>query len=186
MNIPEVQKQLLGYVSASYPNMQIDIIESEGKTHIYFTDEKFKDLYPRQRYHYLSHLIPSDFYNSFLSHTIWYELAPHEKPEELDYHNDETINSIKDLILKILKEKTHFIQQLDHQFTIGAVCHGDYRHAKLLLEKSKFTEPEQFDIFHVLMSEGGYCDCEILYNVFKDSQYARQYWLKRSQQQDDK
>jgi hypothetical protein len=39
-----------------------------------------------------------------------------------------------------------------------------------------FYESEYFDVFSVLMSKGGYCDCEILYNVADGSEFARRYW----------
>jgi len=45
--------------------------------------------------------------------------------------------------------------------------------SKQILDAFHFSEQEQFDIFHVLMHEGGFCDCEILYNVFRDSEYAQ-------------
>ena len=33
-----------------------------------------------------------------------------------------------------------------------------------------------FDIFHVLMAQGGFCDCEILYNVAPESRLRQQHW----------
>ena len=44
-----------------------------------------------------------------------------------------------------------------------------------------FKEDELFDIFHVLISLGGYCDCEILYNAAGDSRLKREYWTARSE-----
>ena len=50
-----------------------------------------------------------------------------------------------------------------------ALCWGDYRHSKPILLRCGFSEAELFDVFHVFMSLGGYCDCEILYNVAETS-----------------
>jgi len=182
MTTEELKKHLLDYIKPSYPNIHIDVIDKEDSTrHIYFTEEKFKLLYPQQRFHYLIHKIPNDFYDNYISGTTWYELAPGEEPGNLDYHDSATIESIKEMILEILKNKTCFVKDLDNLFlTNQAVCHGDFRHSKKLLTDFEFTEKEQFDIFHVLMSEGGYCDCEILYNAFKDSGYANKYWSERN------
>jgi hypothetical protein len=60
-------------------------------------------------------------------------------------------------------------------------CHGDYRHAKSLLADSGFRESEYFDVFHVLMAQGGFCDCEILYNVAETSRLKSTYWEKREE-----
>ena len=59
-------------------------------------------------------------------------------------------------------------------------CHGDFRHAKECLLKTGFKEDEFFDVFHVLMDAGAYCDCEILYNVNRDNRFAKSYWQRRA------
>jgi hypothetical protein len=70
---------------------------------------------------------------------------------------------------------------LDNLLLTEAVkCQSDFSHSKKILTKLNFDEEEQFDIFHVLMSHGGYCDCEILYNAFKQSGYTQAYWARRS------
>lgn len=151
---------------------------------LFFTDDKFKVLYPRQRYHYLTHLliIPSDFFENNLQDTEWFELAPNESPDDLDYHDEETIKEIKDTILSILSDKAHFVSQLDKEFmTQSAKCFGDFRHSKKLLNGLGFSDEEQFDVFHVLMNEGGFCDCKILYNVFRESEYSKKYWRDRGE-----
>lgn len=35
--------------------------------------------------------------------------------------------------------------------------------------------------FHVFMSMGGYCDCEILFNVAESSRLKAEYWLARTE-----
>ena len=43
-----------------------------------------------------------------------------------------------------------------------------------------FTQDELFDVFHVLMDKGGYCDCEILYNAAEESRLKAEYWRARA------
>jgi len=178
MTTAELEQKLYELIQPSYPNIDIKIVEAgDNIRHLYFTEEKFKDLYPKQRYHYLIHLIPSDFLELNLKNTYWFELAPDENPDDLDYHDDETIESIKDDVLSVLF-KVGFVTELDKEFMSGAAkCLGDFRHSKKILVDLGFVDKEeQFDIFHVLMNEGGYCDCEILYNVFRESEYSKKYW----------
>ena len=182
MTTSELEQALYEFIQPSYPEIDIKvIIDDKGIPNIYFTEEKFKELYPKQRYHYLIHKIPEDFFELYLKKSFWFELAPGESPEDLYYHDDETIESIKEPIISILQKKIPFVMQLDKEFTSGAAqCFGDFRHSKKLLAELGYAgKEEQFDIFHVLMNEGGYCDCEILFNVFSDSEYAKQYWSTR-------
>ena len=184
MTSEELKCRLLEYIRPVYPGIEIEVLDQqEGWRQIFFTEEKFRVLYPLQRYHNLINQIPHDFYEQHLTQTTWYELAPGENPNELKYQDSETTESIKEIILDIIKNKTCFIQELDSEFLKDdVVCHGDFRYAKEILNRLNFTEEEQFDIFHVLMNEGGYCDCEILYNVFHESEYAKKYWKNRCQE----
>ena len=181
MTTEKLQEKLYEFVRPSYPDIKINVVDTaENVRQLYFTDEKFEVLYPKQRYHYLTHLIPSDFYDQNLQETEWFELAPNENPDELDYHDQETIDEIKDIILSLLKDRSDFVSLLDEAFiSEKAKCLGDFRHSKNILTDLKFSEQDQFDIFHVLMNEGGYCDCEILYNVFRESEYSKKYWADK-------
>ena len=76
----------------------------------------------------------------------------------------------------------HFVLRLDKEFMSQSVkCFGDFRHSKKILTDSGFSDNEQFDVFHVLMSEGGFCDCELLYNVFRESEYSKKYWSDKKE-----
>jgi len=181
MTTKELQEKLYEFIKPTYPDIKIKVEDStENVRQLYFTEDKFEVLYPKQRYHYLTHLIPSDFFEQYLQDTEWFELAPNENPDELDYHDQETIDEIKEAIISILKNTVGFISLLDKELTSQTVkCYGDFRHSKRILTDLKFSVEDQFDIFHVLMNEGGYCDCEILYNVFRESEYSKKYWLHR-------
>ena len=112
MTTAELTNRLLEFIHPAYPNIEIAVIDQpNGERQIFFTEEKFRVLYPLQRYHYLSHQIPHDFYNQYLTQTTWYELAPDENPDELDFLDPETTESIKEVILDIVKNKTSFINE---------------------------------------------------------------------------
>src|SRR5262245_48736724 len=63
-------------------------------------------------------------------------------------------------------------------------CRGDFRIARSVLVESGFSEEEHFDVLHVLMAQGGYCDCEILYNAAPESRLRARYWSARAQRHD--
>jgi len=180
MTSDELQQKLYEFIRQAYPDINIQIGETDdGRRSIHFVSEKFKELFPRQRYHYLAHLIPAEFHEQYLAQTVWFELAPGEVPADLDYHHEETIEEIKDIIFKVL-DAIDFAAKLNASLMPEAArCEGDFRHSKKILSDLHFSDEEQFDVFHVLMSEGGYCYCEILYNIFRDSEFAKKYWNLR-------
>jgi hypothetical protein len=181
MSPTELQEQLYAFLRPAYPDMDIQVLDTpDNVRQLYFTDARFKTLYPKQRYHLVSQLIPDDFFEQHLLMAECHELAPGETPEDLHYPDDDTIEAMAASTLDALKEKTGFATLLDHAFTQNNVqCQGDFRQAKALLTQLQFTEAEQLNILHVLMHEGGYCDCEILYNVFPETAHSKKYWLNR-------
>ncbi|MEP7229937.1 MAG: DUF2695 domain-containing protein [Ginsengibacter sp.] len=181
MTTVKLQEKLYEFIKPKYPDILIKVEDTtDNIRQLYFTDDNFKLLYPKQRYHYLVHSIPKDFYDQNLQNATWFELAPGENPNELEYHDEETIIDIKDSILSILKDKVDFFKILDKEFDFQKVkCFGDFRNSKKILKDIGFSDEDKFDIFHVLMNEGAYCDCEILFNVFKESEYSKKYWRNR-------
>lgn len=123
-----------------------------------------------------------------LASTVWYEMAPGESPQDLRWPDDELIEQIEPDVMLVL-EKSGFLRALDLAFcprlpfTRPAQCHGDYRVSRALLAKHGFSPDEHFDIFHVLMARGGYCDCEILYNAAEESRLKARYRRARAKGQ---
>jgi len=153
---------------------------------LFFIDERFRGLYPRQRYHYIVHLIPKHYCDSTLADTQWFELTPDERPEGIeDDPDEELIASITPGVMEALRKK-RFFAALDEVFlpksgtTQPQTCSGDFRHAKHALQLCGFKESDWFDVFHVLMRQGAFCDCEILYNSAIDSRLKAQYWRRMS------
>ena len=169
----QIQHDLNEFLSTSYPEIQVRVEPfwlDPSRTALFFVEQKFSLIYPQQRFHYLTHLIPFEYQEKYLENTVWFELAPGENPEELEYPDDELIASIMPDVMQCL-QKTRFFETLDdHIYPPDAAhprqaCYGDYRVSKSILPSKGFNEDEYFDIFHVLMAQGGFCDCEILYNV---------------------
>jgi hypothetical protein len=181
MTPQQIQEALATFIHPSYPHMEIRVepwADDPSRLAIYFLETKFALLYPQQRWHYLHHLIPAEFQDRYLSSSLWFELAPGESPGDLVYSDEELVADITEPIMTILNN-TSFFRTLDEAFTRPenpAVCWGDFRVAKSILPTKGFFESEYFDVFSVLMAQGGYCDCEILYNVADGSEFARCYW----------
>ena len=184
MTPQQIQEALATFIHPSYPDMEIRVeplADDPSRLAVHFLETKFALLYPQQRWHYLHHLIPAEFQDRYLSSSVWFELAPGESPSDLMYSDEEVVAAITEPIITILN-KTSFFTTLDEAFTRPenpAVCWGDFRVAKSILPTKGFFESEYFDVFSVLMAQGGYCDCEILYNVAHSSEFARRYWANR-------
>jgi Protein of unknown function (DUF2695) len=184
MTPQQIQEALASFIHPSYPEMEIRVeawADDPSRLAIYFRETKFALLYPQQRWHYLHHLIPAEFQDRYLSSSVWFELAPGELPSDLVYSDEELVANIMEPIMGILNTTSFFVA-LDEVFTRPenpAVCWGDFRVAKSLLPTKGFFESEYFDVFSVLMAQGAYCDCEILYNVAEGSEFARLYWANR-------
>jgi hypothetical protein len=62
-------------------------------------------------------------------------------------------------------------------------CRGDFQQAKRALQVCGFSESEFSDVFHVLMEQGAFCDCEILYNFSDESRLKARYWQNKHRTQ---
>jgi len=187
--LAQIESDVRGFVRASYPDM---VVRAEywtpdpSRIALFFIDERFAELYQRQRYHYLVHLIPKNYYDSVLADTVWFELSPGQRTEDIEEDPDEEfIASITPDVLGCLQTRG-FFTQLDDVFcpasdiTSGQVCSGDFRHAKRTLQNCGFEASDWSDVFHVLMGQGAFCDCEILYNVATESRLKSHYWRRRA------
>ena len=75
----QIETDLKRILADSYPDIDIRVeawSEDRNRNAVYFTEEKFVHLYPMQRYHYLAHLIPDDYFAAHLENAVWFELAP--------------------------------------------------------------------------------------------------------------
>ena len=190
MNLQQLESDIRDFVRRGYPDMDVRVepwTADPRRPAVYFTEAQFASLYPAQRYHYLRHLIPQDYYERHLADTEWFELAPGENPDDLEYPDSELIADITPDVMRCLVGARIF-EALDDVLCPADVsrarreCHGDYRHARTVLLALGFREDELFDVFHVLMARGGYCDCEILYNAVEASRLKAEYWRARAEE----
>jgi hypothetical protein len=191
MNAEELATATKAFLVDDYPDISVQVLDadsSRSRRRVSFRSAKFTDLYPLQRYHYIVHHFPADFYREHLSDTEWYELAPGESEQDLVYPDEQLIRDITDDVTRCLVG-SGFFRRLDDSMCPADdsqtphPCHGDFRHAKAALAASGFNPEEYFDVLHVLMAEGGYCDCEILYNTAPDNRLKARYWSKRAKHQ---
>lgn len=95
------------------------------------------------------------------------------------------IESITPDVLRSLQERG-FFAELDHVFcpqksmTAAQVWSGDFRQAKRTLQHCGFEKSDWPDVFHLLMGQGAFCDCEILYNAATESRLKSHYWQRRA------
>jgi hypothetical protein len=189
MNPAQLKSELLRLTRGAYPDIDIDVQPSADdptRLAIYFIEPTFSVLYLAQRYHHLGHLIPQEFFDEHLSNTSWFELAPGEKAEELRYPDEELIQEITPYVMKALLG-AGVIEALDDLMCPAnpsvrrSACFRDYRHSREVLLARGFKEDELFDVFHVLMARGGFCDCEVLYNAADSSRLKAEYWRARAE-----
>ena len=80
--------------------------------------------------------------------------------------------------------RSQFFEKLDDLLSPteggSGSCHGDYRLSEDILRSGGYDSEELRDIFDVLRSQGGCCDCEILYNVTETSRLKEKYWRSRA------
>ena len=102
--------------------------------------------------------------------------------------DDDLISSIAPDVMKCLGRCDYF-EKLDgllspEDNSIPAQgCVGTYKHSESILVATGFERAELDDIFAVLKSKGGFCDCEVLYNVAETSRLKANYWRGRAEGQ---
>ena len=98
---------------------------------------------------------------------------------------DDLITSITPDVMKCL-DRSRFFSTLDdllcpNEASLARkVCGEDYKLSESVLRTAGFDSEEMADIFDVLRSKGGCCDCEILYNVAESSRLKSQYWNRQA------
>ena len=187
--LARIASEITGFVRGSYPEMTVRAENWEqdpSRIAVFFIERRFEGLYRRQRYHFLVHLIPKDYYETVLADAIWFELTPDEGIDTLaDDPDEDLIASITQDVVGVLLAR-RFFAELDELFcpqdcaTNSQACSGDFRHAKKVLQICGFEESHWSDVFHVLMAQGAFCDCEILYNVAPESRLKAERWRHQS------
>jgi hypothetical protein len=102
-----------------------------------------------------------------------------------DLEHGRFVEAIATDVLSVLTRKG-FFEALDDVFSprdgspTSTACKGDYAISEGILGNLKFDKQDLDDIFEVLKSRGGFCDCEILYNAVETSRLKASYWRARA------
>jgi len=101
--------------------------------------------------------------------------------------DDESISSIAPDVMKYLLGSGYFekLENLlcpEDNSPPSQHCDGTYKLSKssLLAKDSELDRNVLDDVFAVLKSKGGCCDCEVLYNVPEESRLRARYWRSRA------
>ena len=197
MTNSELALEIKDKLKTTYPDIIVWIEQDKKdpfRTAVFFVEEKFRDLYPLQRFHYLMHTLSEEYLETLsvrLPNARWYELAPGQAPEDLRYPDEKEIEEITPYIMGALAE-CKFFEKLDDLMapadaTISPKpCNDNFSLSRSVLRECGFSDnkdgyDEFFDIFHVLMDKGGFCDCEILYNAAPESRSRPNYWTKKAE-----
>ena len=93
---------------------------------------------------------------------------------QVDREHVKFVASISDDVMKCLVSQ-RFFEELDARLCpkdaqVSRVsCDHSYKISKAVLAELGFQGEDLGDIFDVLRSRGGFCDCEILYNAAEES-----------------
>src|SRR5260370_7186818 len=94
------------------------------------------------------------------------------------------IASIAPAVMKCL-EGAGFFEKLDDRLSPNdhsippQKCDGSYKISETILLSSGFKHADLDDIFAVLHSKGGCCDCEVLYNMSDTNRLNAEYCRSR-------
>jgi hypothetical protein len=105
VNFQQLETDIQDFVRRAYPNIEVRVepwSADPKRPAVYFREAQFASLYPAQRYHYLRHLIPTDYYERHLADSEWFELAPGERPDDLEYPDSELIADITPDVMRCL------------------------------------------------------------------------------------
>ena len=100
--------------------------------------------------------------------------------------DSDQITSITPDVITCLR-RSRFFERLDDLLSLNGptpqreVCVGNYELSRRILQESGFDSDDMRDIFNVLKAQGGFCDCEILYNVAESSRLKSEYWKSRAE-----
>jgi hypothetical protein len=95
--------------------------------------------------------------------------------------DEQLIQSITPDVMTVLRRE-HVFELLDDflcpssSSLIATRCDGTHKLIRQILLKRHFDNEAIEDAIAVLQSLGGYCDCEVLYNVATESRLKAAYW----------
>jgi hypothetical protein len=113
----------------------------------------------------------------------------HHAPYPYDEPDSEVIAEIAPDVMRCLVQ-WKFFEELDDrlcpedQLKARERCAGNYAISEAILGSLGRDDEELSDIFGVLRAQGGFCDCEILYNVSGSNRLKSEYWRAQPTKQE--
>src|SRR5665213_2483889 len=101
-----------------------------------------------------------------------------------DLYDEDLLGDITPNVMACLKRERFFERLEARVFPDSpdrrSLCDHTFSNAAALLAEYGHDENAQEDIFAVMRSKGGFCDCEIIWNVAEDSPAREAYWRARA------
>ena len=166
----KVEKQLATYLSERLGDVTVrigDNIHYPG-TNIVITSPMFTGLLAEQRYHHVVRAIPPEFYDRHLRQgLIWFELAPNETAKEyMKMPRCEDVQSQAPAIAAMLKKKGFAGRMIallgPHPEDASTI---DFSSTRQVLAECKLSAADIENACLYLISEGAYCDMQVLMDV---------------------
>ena len=164
-----LQAKLTKLLAADSPGLTIDVDHSERwkRTAVTVRWAGFDDLLPEERFHRVFRIIPEDFYEKHLTGCVWFELGGNETLE--DFLKLPRSEDVADKEPKVIRRliRTGFFEALADELgeQPAATCRGDLSVARRILTAARFSISALRDALLVLMRNGAFCDCEVLFSA---------------------
>ena len=107
------------------------------------------------------------------------------RPDPSEEPDEELIKSITPNVMSCLVNCGYF-EELDNRLCPADTskprehCQGNFNISESILQTHDFDNESLADIFDVLKAQGGFCDCEVLYNVVETNRLKAEYWRSRA------
>ena len=165
----EIPSKLLEWLGPKFPGITVEltVMERWSRPALIFRWAGFDDLLPEERFHRLFHAIPEEFYETKLRGCVWCELGGSETLDEfLKLPRSEDVADEEPEIVERLV-RTGFFDALTEALGAQptAACRGDFALVRRILADQKFAKSALQNVLLVLMRNGAYCDCEVLFNA---------------------
>ena len=165
----QLQARLTKLLGKHFPGITVEVGHSErwDRTSLTVRWAGFDDLLPEERFHYLFHNIPEDFYEKHLTGCVWFELGSNESIDDfLKLPRSEDVQKIEPQVIRKLTRIGFFdalAEELGEEPT--ATCGGDFSAVRRVLAARKVSRSALRNALLVLMRNGAFCDCEALFNA---------------------
>jgi Protein of unknown function (DUF2695) len=105
-------------------------------------------------------------------------------PDDEDLYDEALLSDIAPNIMAVLIRDKFFTRLEARVFPDSPdprnLCDHSFSNASVLLAEDGHDEDAQEDVFAVMRSRGGFCDCEIIWNVAEGSPVTENYWRTRA------